>query len=221
MKQIKLILISVILLISIVLTVCSCDLLPQRKKYTGGFHMLPTFYKTTKIYWVETFEEVMEALEHLRAAGNTGPGMGKYCTFDYENETVDAKFCFWLQIDDSYKPNKDQKWYDRKYKSVDYIAYWFLEKVTIEELEYSRCESYDHFRCRGIKEFDDTCVVYYKCERKDGEVNCGFYDTNFQMIFEIEYCIGSKDHWSLLPENFHEDFPKSRVMVGYDEGEQV
>ena len=72
MQKCEKLIISIILLISITLSLASCGLLTTSNKrpegYTGGLgpHE-PHFYDNMEIHWMETFEEAMEAIEHLEA----------------------------------------------------------------------------------------------------------------------------------------------------------
>ena len=208
------ILISLLLLVSIVCSFASCELLPWHKEYTGGISAESHFYSNKEIHWVETYEEAMVAIQHLEAAGNK---FERTAISNYENDTVDAKYCFILNTRDSEKPQDGQSWYDRKCVhgiSVFYVG--FLDKISIEDLEYSYYDSQRHFRIFDMHyhSLEDPSKLHCRCYNDEvtGRSCRVFYDST--PIVEIKYGGLIKNHYEEFPENFHKEFPKSVVFIG-------
>ena len=234
MKKMTKIVISLLLLVSIAFSFASCELLHKRnnesgRKYTGGFHIEDDFYDNIEIHWVETFEEAMMAIEHLEATGIT---FLKTAISSYENETVDAKYCFVLDTYKSKRLKKGQEWYDREgLRGASVCYYGFLDKVTIEKIEYSWCSSYRHFtvairsdekrsadnlvhKCSEIEDhkvfFEENSLFALHEDR----VNCwGVIKSSNSRILEIEYNL-IDDHLAVLPADFHDVFLKTIVVIG-------
>ena len=222
MKKLKSIIVSLVLLISIVLSFASCGLIYESNKrpagYTGGFPNEPHFYSNLEIHWVETYEEAMEAIEHLEAYDNR---IYKNFISSYENDVVDAKYCFWLYTENTQRRKKGQQWYDHEYSRVSVSYFGFLDKVTIEEIEYSVVYVHKYFRVSPYKqgENDIPTETSYMCdvyETQNGEKwsFCRLLDKKTGRPFaDISYS-HIKDHLTELPADFHEEFIKSIVPIG-------
>ena len=136
-KRIKTV-VCLLLLLTLVLSMASCGILGigkqnDGKRYTGGFSIESHFYIHREIHWLETFDEAMTAIEHLRAAGNDLPNI--YIA-GYENETVDAKYLILVNDYRTPKQKEGEEWYDRKFNKVEKIEYYgFLDKVSIEVVD--------------------------------------------------------------------------------------
>ena len=113
------------------------------KGYTGGFIFQPG--NPVEYYWVETYEEVLEAVELLKSHGST---FYNESFFVYEGDEFDVKYCF--EFGGEYGPHKDmvpygENPYDRWATNVYISSYIFLEDVTIDELVYSNLRKYDAY----------------------------------------------------------------------------
>ena len=215
MKKAMTTLISFILCVSVLLSFTSCDLFTDEDPYdmgsTGGLRMEPHFYEGREIRWVETFEEAMIAVEHLAAAGNK---LQTKTLSSYENEFVDAKYCFIINTFKSKKPGKGQSWYDRKTINTIAISYYgFLDKISISELVHSYIDQYRYvYPINGeITELQPGDKLTYLCNQ---DISTGIYTENKCSVItesgnllyaRIGY-YGIEDHLSELPENFHEEF---------------
>ena len=241
MKKVIKALICLLIIVSVMLSFASCEVLEYAfvygyaivtniqshnyDGYTGGLYGLPrSFYTSHEIHWVETFDEAMTVIEHLRAAGNVIPNI--YIS-SYENESVDAKYIFVVNTGNTREQRDGEEWYERKFNFIDQIGYYgFLEPVTIKELEYSRVRQY---KCTTLKNtiHEDSHVqplfISYECKKENLsyqsdkiEEICYFND-----ITHNNYCLTSlsyfnvEDHNAELPEDFHEEFIKSLVYIGY------
>jgi hypothetical protein len=192
------------------------------KGYTGGLRSVVHSDSYREVHWLETFEEAMNAIEHLEAAGNKIP---LDAISNYENETVDAKYCFILNTYGTKRLKKGEEWYDRKLVNPMNISYFgFLDKVTIDELEYSYYDSYKTI-CVGCSDRDvrkrpDTSVelVYEYVSDETGYGGTIYYydivEKGTLRRFASMACYNIEDHWSELPADFHEEFPKTIVYIG-------
>ena len=144
----------------------------------------------------------------------------------YENEIVDAKYCFILNISETRRQKVGEEWYQRKFKSVGIGYYAFLDAVNIEELEYSNYRSYECFAILTMlyDEYDFNEMsknLIFECEN-DGVDSSIFYDDCTCRLINAETGVlvaglnyyNFTNHYDELPENFHEEFLKSLVVVG-------
>ena len=196
--------------------------------YTGGLNYDPHALLNSEIHWVETFEEAMLAIEHLEAAGNI---INKTIISSYENDVVDAKYCFNLYGVNAKKLEEGQEWYDRGWlTSISIFYVGFIENVSIEEIEYSIYRSYQHFEVKmdertqpkfnSTENFSYACIECNNVEDEHwtfwmerSEV-CLVIKENTNIIkARIYYEFDNPNHTDELPENFHEDFAKSLVWV--------
>ena len=246
MKKCKKIIISILLIAAIVTSLSSCGLvgrisryLENKEKqknehpiscscyptysegYTGGFDLSDPKHNSIndyEIHWLETYEELLVAVEHLRAAGNTI----NISLPSYETEGVDAKYYISFKRKGSNHLEEGQEWYDRggiSHINIDY--YGFVDDVTIEELVYSYVSRYNCFTVylegRPSKDLELTyaCLECHEVENETIRdvlmsenvcfVLCGPY-----RFATIEY-YRMENHTEMLPENFHEDMIKSFV----------
>ena len=217
MKKFKKIFICLLLIIATAVSMSSCNLLTHYRRkgdYTGGLHVPDRshYFAITEVHWVETYEEAILAIEHLKAAGNKV----KACISTYENEHVDAKYVFRILKDGSKKLEKGQMWYDREgLRStviVDYIG--FLDKITIEELEYSYFDRYRSFEIASASvAFDPTADVDYLYSDSSANTFRLVQGGKVKMIVDT-YNIEAKDLVETLVPGFSTDFPKSFVYIG-------
>lgn len=189
--------------------------------YTGGFLMESDFYMGQEIHWVETFEEATYIIEQLEAYGNEVPN---YLISSYENETVDAKYCFIVNTNKTIRQNKGEEWYQRKFKRIEAIRYYaFLENISIDELERSYIFSYRSMELiskYGKNYFDDVEIenLIYDCEDHNREfhmcnIKQGYSDDTVAVVYQRYYDENENLHEE-LPENFHDEFLKSLVAIG-------
>ncbi len=147
MKKIVSILL-VILLLSSTLILSSCGWFPiaeyqvkhyYPEGYTAGFGQ-HTIYDAPypKFYWLETYDELVEAMKSLESHGST---FNKMAFSDYEGELFDVKYC--ITMSSSEKVAFGENPYDRKASRVFIQSYAFFENVTLDELLYSYVGNYD------------------------------------------------------------------------------
>ena len=112
------------------------DLFPDG--YTGGFYHQPG--ANIEYWWVETYEEVIEAIELLKSHGSTFSQDPSYqLLLTYEGDLFDVKYCF--TIAGVGGKTEKIKWgdnpFDRHAENVKINSYAFFEDVTIDEINHS------------------------------------------------------------------------------------
>ena len=249
MKKFAKIFVCILLLSSVILSLASCDFIdsvlmknnsrePVRlhdpnlfKKtengYTGGYSILAVDHKNREMHWMETYDELKLAIDHLIKAGNK---IGNSLIPTYENEIVDAKYFVMLK-DKDWKPlSEGQEWYDREGVDSIHIYYvGFLEEVTIETIERNYVSFYKSFNmCTNDYSLAASAVadgISYAC------IECG-YDADYKKVVYMEdeeqcFIMTEKsekpvatikynkmeNHSDELPENFHQDFIDSIVIL--------
>ena len=132
---------AVLVLVLSILTLSSCGFLLVGKKYpegyTGGLGV--TYASQIEYCWVETYAEVLEAIDELESYGST---FRNSAFFSYEGELFDTKYCF-IFAGKKHSIKKDKKFSERWAEDIEIRSYGFFEDVSIPELEYSHIEDYD------------------------------------------------------------------------------
>ena len=133
-----------------IISFASCDsirsiLYPNKKScvpegYTGGVMYDDHYHEVYEIKWVETYEEMMDAVALLKSHGST---IYDTTVFNCEEDGLDFKFRFTSRRDKAPALQDGENYFDRCIEGVSITQYIFLEDVTIEELEYSMWEGYE------------------------------------------------------------------------------
>lgn len=108
--------------------------------YTGGFSHASCYHETTGYYWLETYGEVLEAVELLKSHGST---IKRSAGFNCEGELLDVKWCFMYSWSDADPLERGKSFFDRKIDDGEFVWYAFYKDVTIDELVYSYVSKYD------------------------------------------------------------------------------
>ena len=156
--------ISIILCLAMVLSLASCDLISEIRRelfgypsvkpgqftghspvpegYTGGLQSNVNFHSDYGIHWLETYEEVLAAVELLKAHGSIiKPAVG----VDIE-EVFDVKWCFIYQRNMAEQLVEGANFFDRKIDNGSFVCYIFRMDVTIDELIYSNVFHYQSIK---------------------------------------------------------------------------
>ncbi len=123
--------------------------------YTGGWGI--EYGSGEEIYWVETYEEAVAAMDQLKSHGST---FYKTAIFSYEGELFDTKYCFMFQGKKDNVKFGDNP-YDRWAENVIVQSVGFFEDVTIDELVYSDIDDYLWFKCATPHNFNELCEKYH------------------------------------------------------------
>ena len=161
MRNVLKILVCIAICFSSIISLVSCDdiydILYTNKKsyvpdgYTGGVEYDDHYHSLYEIKWVETYEEMMDAVTLLRSHGST---IYDATVFSCEEDSLDFKFCFVFPRDKAPALQEGENYFDRCIDGVNITQFIFLEDVTIEELEYSTWDSYKAM-CVVVEETPD------------------------------------------------------------------
>ena len=181
--------------------------------YTGGFEK--SYGPEIEYYWVETYEEALEAINLLKSHGST---FEESVIFTYEGDMFDTKYCFKMSGSRDYVKFGDNP-YDRWAENVEITAFGFLENISIDELVYSYFYQYDPIYCfpisSGIMEAcsknpDISCEdLKYTYSDSDGEYYA-YYEN------EILVRIGSTQSKEEL-DQYIEVIKESLIFIGFDD----
>lgn len=124
--------------------------------YTGGFGIQPG--SSGEYYWVETTEELIEAINLLKSHGSTFYSDDLYV---YEGDMFDIKYCF--VFGGSYKYDKEkveygENPYDRWATNVFIRSYAFFDGATIEEISYSYVGRFDSCALSFKSEYSELAI---------------------------------------------------------------
>ena len=158
--------------------------------YTGGFDYSYNYgAPEMEYYWVESYEELLDAIEKLESHGSK---IDKSLIFSYEGELFDTKYCFTFNRDKSDKIVFGEDPFDRYGEGV-YISAWaFFEDVKINDLIYSNVKNYD---CcvltenqsdleSALSKDPDVLSKDLKWEIRNNHYYVGYEDYTF---YQIEY----------------------------------
>ena len=171
MKKTAKILISLLLIVSVALSIASCEAVgyilsrfdrtesrgpydwyegcPVPKGYTGGLFVPYEFHELYEIKWLETYEELQDAITRLRAHGTE---IHPIALFDCEEYGFDLKFCIVFKRPKE-QLSEGQGYFDRKLDGVEISTYVFFENITIEELVYKEVIT---LQCIHINNYKDS-----------------------------------------------------------------
>lgn len=166
-------------------------------------------------YWVETFDEAMTIIETLRSYGNEIP---RRVISDYENEAVDAKYCFTVDTTDTPRQKKGEEWYQRKFAAIKDIAYYgFLGEISIENVDpyrYNIALSTRTLPLDFVAPEQVICVCKSTLESDmDAEYKCYFTRGDDGSFLVAAVYRRMESHLADLPESFHDDFAGSLVYL--------
>lgn len=107
------------------------------KGYTGGFSREPG--ATTEFWWVETYEECIEAIKLLKSHGST---FTDDALLAYDGDLFDCKYCFMMnEVTGIGGATEKIEWgdnpFDRYAKDVYLFCFAFFDDISIDELNYS------------------------------------------------------------------------------------
>ncbi len=159
--------------------------------YTGGFG-ISHGDTDAAYYWVETYEECVEAIELLKSHGST---FITSSIFSYEGDLFDTKYCFDIGRKHSDPIEYGENPFDRWAEEVYITSYAFYDDVTIDELIYSYCSRYNVYIFSSNPElneiYDENPDVIYSefiiDSRPDFRSDWIYYDESQPYLFNISY----------------------------------
>lgn len=187
---------SVILLLAI-LTLTSCGKNIYPKGFTGGIGIERGSGR--QVAWVETSDDLYTSANLLKNHDSTF--IGGYIF--YSEELFDVKYCF--VFDHGYDKIKyDDSHFDRWAEDVEIRSYGFFDDVSIDDLNYSMVDDYDHititFTDLYFEKYADQYIdpIFFECRWSDDDQK--YYATyNEERIFSIDYVT----EFNLIPGDDH------------------
>ena len=152
-------------------------LIVTKDGYTGGFSNFQWVHDETGFYWLETYDEVLEAVELLKSHGSTiDPNIG----FDCEGEQLmDVKYCFMFPKKNAEPLEEGKNFFDRKIDGGTFCWYGFFEEISIEELTHEIVDYLDTVYIDGgssrtvdfgvVEKIDDVSYVSFYCGEGDSD----------------------------------------------------
>lgn len=132
MRKIKKSVVALLLLVSVMFSFASCDLINEVKDFLDVDFGGPgtTSYDAIAVKWVETYEEMIAIVEKMRATGTEVPQIP---AFNCEEYGIDVKFRILFYSSYISYLEEGKEIYDIPIISV--TCYIFFEDVTIDDLE--------------------------------------------------------------------------------------
>lgn len=156
-KQLIKIISTILLCITLVAVFSGCDLVSYGNHifpdgYTCGIHIEPG--SKQEYWWVETYDECIEAIEMLRINGST---FADDIVLAPEEDLFDVKYCFAIVGDDrrGERIKFGENPFDRWAYDVIIYTYVFLDNVTIDELVYSDVGLYNAYKIHTWPEYQE------------------------------------------------------------------
>ena len=194
------------------------------KGYTGGAAFDPCFHAEKGVYWLETYEEVLEAIELLKSHGST---VSRSIAFDCEGDLLDVKYCFLYSKSKAEPLEEGKNFFDRKIDGGEFQWYAFYEDVAIEDfMYYNLVIDYDVMRIkyvgdtwlyRDFENVEDTSNLsiswwgkghYDDCEEEPlPEAESYYIMHNDYTYAELEYSE------TLLPKDYYDEFLSTFVII--------
>lgn len=205
------------------------------RRYTGGLVADPKWHGIYGVYWLETYEEVLEAIELLASHGSTvenkdyGNTVKRSIGFNCEGDFLDIKWCFMYSRSKAEPLEEGKNFFDRRIDEGEFKWYAFHEDVTIDKLIYSYREEYGSFGIRSYPHKSSTPVKYnyvvnvenvgdlslewfgrYDYGVADHPLDGSYYEIMYQgeLVAEMEY---NSDY--PLPIDYHEEFLSTMVVI--------
>lgn len=114
--------------------------------YTAGFpSRINKSAPRVEFWWVETYEEVLEAVELLKLHGST---FEKTAIFTHDGDVFDTKYCFEISLENRFteKIEFGDDPFDRCAGNVKIVSYAFIDDVSIGEINRSDIQKYEAYR---------------------------------------------------------------------------
>lgn len=174
---------------------CSCSVRTE-DGYTGGLTSRKEFHDEYEVYWLETYGEVLAAVELLKSHGST---VTRSLGFNYESDLLDSKYCFVCKRSNADPLEEGKSFFDRKIDGGTFSWYGFYEDITIEELLYKEvynmdviafAENYDAsrmpFNVSVVNSINDASKVTFYCMMHNSHGTVDYQDQYIYLSYEGE-----------------------------------
>ena len=187
--------------------------------YTGGFAETPCMHEVTGFYWLETYEEVLEAIELLKSHGSE---IGRTIGFNCDGGLLDVKWCFVYSRSKAEPLEEGKNFFDRRIDGGKFDWYGFYDDVDMEKIYYDHINKYGYFHVcysgdydfENIESTDDLSITWWgkdEYDIVDQPLECGTYQILYQgrLWTEIDY----SDYERPLPPDYFDEFLSTAVIV--------
>ena len=187
--------------------------------YTGGLEFDLCFHEVYAVYWLETYDEVLSAVELLKSHGST---IKRSMAFNCEGDFLDVKFCFLYQRSKAEKLEDGKNFFDRKIDDGEFIWFALFDNVSIDELMYNdTIEDYDFmdvsapgYYYRDFENVDNTDALSFDWF---GKTEFGYEQPTEQDYYKVLYhdCLYAMIHFSesFIPVEYHDEFLSTFVII--------
>ena len=151
--------------------------------YTGGNPNTKNGLSNEDWWWVETYDECLDAIEQLKANGSN---IDTSALFYYEGDEFDVKYCFALEEKIYIKYGRDNPF---KYKSDDVKIYTYLfhKDTTIDDFAYKFVGSYCSYYFRLNPDYIES-GKYRELDASDLERSFNPNTANLDFMQEFPAC---------------------------------
>ena len=192
--------------------------------YTGGFTRRQSYHDKYEMYWLETYDEVLEAVELLKSHGST---IKCSLGFNCEGEVLDIKFCFLFEKSKAEPLQEGKNFFDRKIDDGEFGWFGFYEYISIDDLLYEEIYTLDVVHFRDVFSAEHTIITDFEIVKTiDNVDNVSFYcgeENDFGLkdirgrFYELFY--NGKEFALLefketkLPFEYHREFLDTFVII--------
>ena len=163
--------------------------------YVGGYG---SKYRPDIYFWVETYDEMKEAVQLLESNGST---FENKVILDYEGDLFDVKYCFVMHTSKTKRVPWGENQFDRKAEDVTLGSVIFFEDVTIEWIENHRIQEDQCYYVKANFSADDFADLEDKNLPREWfveemKVNMTIDKTNATLTYDLRYrkeCIVTVD----------------------------
>lgn len=201
--------------------------------YTGGFSEASCLHEVDGFYWLETYEEVLDAIELLKSHGSTvenkryGNTVKRSIGFNYEGDLFDVKWCFTYPRSKAEPLEEGKSFFDRRIDEGEFVWFAFAKDVTIDKLVYSYYERYGAFHIRypynstsglynyvvDVENVEDLSFDWfgrYDYGVVDQPLEGSYYEIMYQgeLVADMHF-----DYNYPLPIEYHKEFLSTMVVI--------
>ena len=191
------------------------------KGYTGGFAETPSMHLEFGYYWLETYEEVLDAIELLTSHGST---VKQTLGFNCDGDLLDVKWCFKYSRSEAEPLEEGKSFFDRRIDYGEFAWYGFYEELEIEKIYFDNVRRYGYFEIWYVDPFDyqvpdiqntdDLSFDWfgrYDYGITDHPLDGSYYEVLYQgkCFAEINFKDGRP-----LPFDYLDDFLSTAIVVG-------
>ena len=191
------------------------------KGYTGGLESDLCFHEVYAVYWLETYDEVLAAVELLKSHGST---IKRSMAFNCEGELLDVKFCFLYERSKAQKLEEGKNFFDRKIDDGEFIWFALYDKVSIDGMMYNNTiYHYDLMSVHGAtpgyfdRDFENVDNTDELSFDWFGKTEFGYAQPIEQDYYEVTYndSLYTMIHFSesFIPVEYHDEFLSTFVII--------